>query len=82
MILGKLKMYGMWVLGMLLAIVYALFRTEQAKRARESLERKKAALKITQQANKAMTDGLKREGEAERNAKDKARTGDRSHFDS
>ena len=79
--LGKLKTYGLAILGFLLAIVYALFRSEQAKRAKEKLERAQQARKIEQQATETMVDGLKREDEKVEETKRNARSGRRDHFE-
>jgi len=59
-----------WLLGglaVIASVLFALFRGEQAARAREKVKASEKARKTEQKASKALVDGLKKEGEAHEN---------------
>ena len=68
MLWGKIKSYALIVVSGLLAVAYALFKSEQAARAREKLKASEAARETERKANQALNDGLQKEKEA-KNAK-------------
>ena len=77
--LGKIKNGLIAVLSILATIAYALFRTEQAKRAKEKLAGEQAARKVEKKANLELVKGLEKEQEI-RN--EKVDTDRRNHFES
>lgn len=80
--LGKLKLWGIGLLSGLLLLFYTLFKAEKAKRTREKLQRVKAARETERKATEAMVEGQKREKRGVQNARDKAKSGRRDHFES
>ena len=78
--LGKLKVWGWAILIFLVGLLGFLWRSEQLKRSKESMERVKAARAAEQRADKVIKQGHKREREKVSEAIKRARTGRRDHF--
>jgi len=75
--ISTIKTWALAGLALAASIAYALFRTEQAKRAKERLEAVKQARETEKKATKAMIEGLGKE-EAARHAD--IDTDNRTHF--
>ena len=75
--IGKIKTYALAGLAILASIFYALFRSQQALRAKEKLKGQVQARKTEAKAADAMVEGLEKEREV-KNAK--VNTTKRDHF--
>jgi hypothetical protein len=62
--LSTLKTWGLAILGVGAAVLFALLRNEQAKRAKEKVDLMKENNRVQQKASKATIDGLQREEKA------------------
>jgi len=75
---GKFKTYGLIALSIVATVLFALFKSEQAGRAKEKLKGEIQARKTGEAANKAMIEGKNREDteiDKVRNSNDPERTG-------
>lgn len=72
--MGKIKLYGLIALSLLATIFFALFKSEQAGRAKDRLKGEIQARKTGQAANEAMMGGLNDEEAANNKAADPSNT--------
>ena len=79
--LGTLKTYGLMALGILAAVLFALFKNESAGRAKDKLKGEVQARKTAQATNKAVMDGINDEHEEIANAKNPTGKPNRSGFE-
>lgn len=77
--LSKIKSWAIAGLAILATVAYALFRTEQARRAKEKLKGVQQARETERKAGEALVDGLKKEQEVRNEEVD---TNRRDHFES
>jgi len=74
--LAKLKLYGLVILSGALAVLYALFKSSEAKRYKDKVKVAQGSVRTLTQANKARVEAEKRGRERLR-----AKTSSRNRFD-
>jgi len=80
--LSTIKTWLLAGLGVVSAILFGLWKASQAQRVVEKLKGIKQARETERKAAKALVDGLQREQEKVDDAKHRAESGRRDHFES